>query len=80
MLKIEGWICGNDVAVLEQEGQHRFRDRARLVLDLDGVKLIDAAGIDLLQRWSRRGLLLRGGSAYVRALLETSGLSASAAS
>jgi anti-anti-sigma regulatory factor len=73
-LKIEGWVSGVNVAYLEAEGQHWRGQTQRLVLQLDGVQFIDAVGLALLVRWTGEGVALRGGSAFVRALLEQSGL------
>jgi ABC-type transporter Mla MlaB component len=74
VLQLEGWVVGEDVAVLAEEGHRRWRESRRLVLDLDGVKSIDAAGMALLQEWSGPQLKLRGGSAYLRVLLAAYGL------
>ena len=74
ILKIEGRVSGADVGLLEQEGTRWLQEVERLVLDLTGVKFIDGAGIALLQRWSGERLVLRGGSPFVRTLLETHGL------
>ena len=69
-LKVEGWIGAGEAAVLEQEGDRYLRQGGRLVLDLNGVQNIDEAGVELLRRWSRKGLRLCGGSVFVRALLD----------
>ncbi len=60
--------------MLEQEGGRYLRQGGRLVLDLEGVQNIDAAGAGLLRRWSTEGLRLCGGSVFVRALLKAYGL------
>lgn len=75
VLKVEGWLSGEDVALLESEGERCFEQQGRrLVLDLPGIRLIDEAGIRLLRRWSGEKLALRGASPFVQALLETHGL------
>ncbi|MBT4499769.1 MAG: STAS domain-containing protein [Gemmatimonadetes bacterium] len=74
VLRLEGWVTGEGVGVLAEEGHRRLRKARRLVLDLNGVKSIDAAGLALLQGWSGSRLVLRGGSGYLRALLSSSGL------
>ena len=74
VLKVEGWLSGEEVALLEQEGTGWLQKAKRLVLDLKGVKSIDEAGITLLQRWSGEALVLRGASSFVRALLRFHGL------
>ena len=74
VLKVEGWVSGADVALLREEGIRLLRETERLVLDLDGVQFIDREGIALLKRWSGDWLVLRGGSLFVRGLLEEHGL------
>ena len=74
VLEIHGWVSGRDVEILEQEGTRLLRQTDRLILDLKGVKYVDRLGLALLQRWSGEGLVLRGGSPFVRALLEEDGL------
>jgi len=46
------------------------------VLDLDGVRFIDREVTELLRTWIADGLVLRGGSIFVRLLLRKRGLSA----
>lgn len=74
VLKVEGWIAGEDVAVLERAGEAALARGHRLVLEMGGVRSIDAQGLALLAQWSRRGLALRGTSLFVRQLLERRGL------
>ena len=74
VLEAHGWISGENVPLLEQEGESWRRQTRRLVLDLTGVRSIDRAGAALLHRWVAEGLLLRGGSAFVRELLREHGL------
>ena len=74
VLQLEGWVAGEDVAVLTTEGHRRLQAGQRLVLDLAGVKFIDAAGLALLQGWSGPRLVLRGDSSYLRTVLAASGL------
>jgi anti-anti-sigma regulatory factor len=74
VLRIEGRVAGADVALVEQEGERRLREGRRLVVELDGAQFIDRAGVRLLQRWSGPGLVLRGGSAFIEALLKEQGL------
>lgn len=74
VLKVEGWVSGENVALLEEESTRLLREAERLVLDLDGVQFIDREGIALLKRWSGKRLELRGGSLFVRGLLEEHGL------
>jgi ABC-type transporter Mla MlaB component len=74
MLKVEGWIAEEEVKVLEAEGEGYLQQGKRLVLDLAGVQSIDTAGIQVLQRWTRERLTLKGASPFVQALLEVHGL------
>lgn len=73
VLEAHGWITGESVPLLEQEGESWEREPGRLVLDLAGVRSIDRVGAALLRRWAAEGLLLRGGSAFVRELLREHG-------
>lgn len=73
-LQLEGWIQGEGVALLAAEGQRWWTRVRQIVLDLDGVKSIDAAWLALLQGWSGPRLVLCGGSEYLRALLQAEGL------
>ena len=74
VLKVEGWITGGQVPLLEEEGTRRLQQAERLVLDLHGVRSIDRAGIALLKRWAGEWLVLRGGSSFIQTLLQTNGL------
>ena len=74
VLKVDGWLAGENVGLLEREGMCHLQEAKRLVLDLKGVRFIDQAGIALLQRWSGERLVLRGGSSFVRMLLKDRGL------
>ena len=74
VLKVEGWVSGEDVALLEEEGTRLLGETERLVLDLEGVRFIDREGIALLKRWSGERLVLRGASLFVRTVLEEEGL------
>ena len=74
MLKVEGWVSGADVALLEEEGTRLLGETQRLVLDLKGVRFIDREGIALLQRWSGERLVLRDASPFVRTRLAEHGL------
>ena len=74
LLKVEGWVSEAEVPLLEQVFTHSLREAQRLVLELKGVQFINRTGIELLQRWSGKRLVLRGGSPFIRMLLETHGL------
>ena len=74
VLQVDGWVSEENVSILEQEGTRLLGESHRLVLDLKGVRFIDREGIALLHRWQGDRLVLRGGSLFVRGLLEAHGL------
>ena len=75
VLRVEGWLEGAEVGVLSREIESwRQRDR-QVVLDLTGLKDIEPAGLRLLSSWVGKGVSLRGGSGYLRALLTRHGIS-----
>jgi anti-anti-sigma regulatory factor len=74
VLRVEGWISGEGVRLLEAEGERYLKQTGRLVLDLKGMQFIDDAGIALLKRWGGERLVLRDGSPFVRMLLEMHGI------
>ena len=73
-VEVHGWVSGEDVEILEGEGSRLLQESRRLTLHLDLVQFIDEEGIELLQRWSGERLELRGGSLFIRGLLEEHGL------
>ena len=74
VLQVDGWVSGANVRLLEEEGTRLRQEAECLVLDLSGVKIIDQAGLALLQGWSGKRLALRGASLFVNKLLATEGL------
>lgn len=77
VLAVDGWVAGEDVDVLAEEGG-RWLSRARhLVLDLRQLRGIDPPGIALLKSWRADRLALCNGSPFVTALLEAHGLEVS---
>ena len=74
ILKVEGWVSGVDVALLEEEGTRLLQQSERLILDLKGVRFIDREGISLLRRWSGKQLVLREPSPFLRTRLAEHGL------
>ena len=74
VLQVDGWLTGENVALLEREGTRHLQETRRLVLELEGVRFIDRAGVALLQQWSGERLVLWGGSLFVRTLLKEYGL------
>ena len=73
VLAVEGWVSGQDVDLLAQEGTRWLSRADRLVLDLRQLRGIDPPGIDLLKTWRTDRLALRNGSPFVTALLEAHG-------
>lgn len=67
-LQIDGILTGATITELRRAV--RADDGPGLVLDLDGLTALDPAGRDLLVELRGRGCRLRGGSLYVRRLLE----------
>ena len=74
VLLVDGWLTGDNVRVLERESGDLLGATGKLVLILQGVRTIDREGIELLRRLAGERTALRGGSSYVRVLLETHGL------
>ena len=74
VLRVDGWLTGNDVDLLDREGRRHLAESRRVVLDLGGTRFIDQKGIMLLRSWSGDSLRLRGASPFVRTLLATHGL------
>lgn len=73
VLAVDGWVTGDDVGLLAQEGTRWLSQARRLVLDLRQLRGIDAAGIDLLKTWQPERLALRNASSFVTALLDAHG-------
>ena len=74
VLALDGWLMGEDVAFLEQEGEHWRQQSQYLVLDLEGVQFIDREGIALLKRWVENGVVLRGAIPFIQAVLAAHGV------
>ena len=74
VLAVQGWIAGNGVPLLEQVVAAHRQPGRQLVLELSAVRFVDEAGLELLRRWTGEGVVLRGGSPFVRKLLETHGI------
>ena len=73
VLKLEGWVSGEGMGVLEEEGSRWLAQTRHLALDLDGVQFIDDMGIALLKRWADH-LVLFGAQPFIEMLLEVYGL------
>ncbi len=74
VLRVDGWVSGANVTLLEEEGARLLQNAECLVLDLSGVRVIDHTGLALLKGWSGKRLALRGASPFVNQLLATEGL------
>ena len=73
ILRVDGWLDGDYVELLEREGALYLAAGGSLVLDLGGLRFADRAGIELLLRWSRAGVQLRNPSPFVQRLLDDNG-------
>lgn len=71
---LEGWLVDEQVRVLAETCGGALERGARLILDLEGVRFIDDAGLTLLQRWAEQGLRLHRASDFVGQLLAAYGL------
>ena len=73
-LKVEGRLEGEEVALLAAEGEHWLEEGKGLVLELEGLRSVDAAGAALLLRWGEAGVTWRGASMFVQTLLRDYGV------
>ncbi len=67
-------IADESLSLLKAEVEALQNREQHLVLELSGVRFIDAAGVELLRRWAEEGVELHGGSAFVQTLLKTHGV------
>ena len=74
VLKIEGWLSGAYVELLQDALNHWSAQAAHITLDLGQVRTVDRTGVQLLNNWRKAGVTLEGGSVYIRALLGESPL------
>jgi ABC-type transporter Mla MlaB component len=68
-LKVEGCIVGEAAVELWAECQRQKRAGRRIRLDLDGVRLIDPAGVVKVRRLMRQDVEVVNASLLVSALL-----------
>jgi ABC-type transporter Mla MlaB component len=68
-LKVEGCIVGEAAVELWAECQRQKRAERRIRLDLDGVRLIDPAGVVKVRRLMRQDVEVVNASLLVSALL-----------
>jgi anti-anti-sigma regulatory factor len=69
VIRIEGALDARSAPDLERLIECLPTDRPRF-LDLSGLTQIDAPGRDAIVRAARAGVQVRGGSVYIRRLLE----------
>ena len=75
IVAVDGWITGEEVGLLEREGERWLQEAPHLILDLNGVRFIDQTGIELLKRWcATEKLALNGGARFIQSLLQAHGL------
>ena len=74
VLKMAGQLTWETTAVLEREGRRWLQKQEQLVLELDDVDFIDAAGIALLKSLVQQGVVLQGASPFIALLLARHGL------
>jgi|SaaInlStandDraft_7_1057024.scaffolds.fasta_scaffold263595_1 anti-anti-sigma regulatory factor len=74
VLVAQGRIAGAALNLLANEVACHKQSHRPLVLDLDGVRFIDRDGTRLLRCWMADGLILRGGSLFLRLLLHKRGV------
>jgi len=68
-LKVEGCVVGEAAVELWAECQRQKRAERRIRLDLDGVRLIDPAGVVKVRRLMRQDVEVVNASLLVSALL-----------
>lgn len=74
VLQIDGQITADQVPLVASEVERSRGQSTRLTLTLDGVTHIDPEGISLLKDCCDQGVVLQGGSVFIRALLKSEGL------
>ena len=70
ILRVDGWLTGDYVELLEREGTRHLEAGGSLVLDLTGLRFTDLSGVEQLLRWSRAGVVLRNASPFIQCLLD----------
>lgn len=72
LLKLEGSVTGPWVEELRKAWltSAKMADGQLVNVDLGGVSFMDAKGRDLLLRMRREGVALKGGSSFLRHVLE----------
>ena len=70
-LRIDGNLTQQTLKELHAACETSFADRKQLALELTGIQFVDADGVALLSSLSCRGVVLIGGSAFLKELLHT---------
>jgi anti-anti-sigma regulatory factor len=73
-LKLEGRVVAEWAALLERECSRLLRSRAEVSLDLGTVTFVDRAGVQALERLSRKGVVIRCRPGAVASVLEGEGV------
>ena len=74
VLKVDGQITVDQISTLTEEIGRLREQSTSLMLELDNVSHIDPEGLELLKQQAGPSLRLRGGSLFLRALLESNGI------
>ena len=69
VLKVEGWLVGQDTKILEEEGTRWLTNTQRLILDTCDIRRIDQTGLALLKDWQSKGLAVNNASNTIKMLL-----------
>ena len=69
ILRLEGDVSDPSVWELERVVTALLSGRRRVVLDLSGVRFIDAPGVELLHEW-RQSVVLRNCTPFVKEVLK----------
>jgi anti-anti-sigma regulatory factor len=73
-LKLEGRVAAEWAALLERECSRLLRSGAEVSLDLSAVTFVDRAGVQALERMSRKGVVIRCRPGAVASVLEGEGV------
>jgi len=73
-LRVEGNVVAEWAALLERECSDLLRSWGAVSLDLAGVRFVDRAGVEALERLSRAGVEVRCRSGPVASVLEAEGV------
>ncbi len=74
ILRVDGWVYGDDAIVLEEECRRWLHRTRRLVLDLEDTRIIDEDGINALSAFAGGRMVLTNASPFIQVLLAVYGL------